>query len=351
MSKFARKNIVKLKPYVPGEQPKSGQKIIKLNTNENPYPPSPKVLRKLRQIAGEQLRKYPEPLAESFRNVAARVLKVDSDMIITGNGSDEILTMIFRAFVDPGQLIAYPIPTYTLYPVLAGIQGAEIAEVPFEKDYQLPKSLLETDAKVIFIANPNAPTGTFIEPAVISSFAKQSKSLIVIDEAYADFADGNCIELVKRHNNVIVLRTFSKSYSLAGLRFGFAIANRAIIGDMLKVKDSYNCDAISIALATEAIKDRKYFQETIGKIRKERGWLTRKLRELEFTVLDSQANFVWASIKRPSASNIYTMLKQRGILLRYFDKPGLRNSLRITIGKPSENRILIRTLKDVLNKG
>ncbi len=349
MSKFARKNIVKLKPYVPGEQPSKGQRVIKLNTNENPYPPSPAVRRRLRRIDFEMLRKYPEPLADSFREAASDVFGIDSKMIITGNGSDEILTMIFRTFVEPGEIIAYPTPTYSLYPVLAGIQGARVKEIPFAENYGLPDELLHINAKIIFIANPNAPSGTFISPKEISRFVKKANNcLVVIDEAYVDFADDNCLGLVKRYKNVIVLRTLSKSYSLAGLRFGFAFAHRDIIGDILKVKDSYNCDAISIALAIEAICDREYFNRTIAKIRKERSWLTLKLCELGFSVLDSKANFLWASIKRPCARDIYAMLKRKGILLRYFDRPGLRDSLRVTIGRPTENRILIKELKRIL---
>ncbi len=348
MSKYARADIKNLKAYVPGEQPGAERKIIKLNTNENPYPPSPAVRMALRKFSADKLRKYPEPAADSFRRTAGTIFEIDPEMIITGNGSDELLAIILRAFVEQGEIVAYPSPTYSLYPVLAGIQGGKVVEIPFDEGFELPESLGTVRAKVIFIANPNAPSGTFVQPAKIAKLAKKTRGIVVVDEAYADFADDNCLSLAKRLANVIVLRTLSKSYSLAGLRFGFAVAAKPLIADMMKVKDSYNCDAVSTGLAIEAIRDQRYFQTTIAKIRRERGLLAGKLKDIGFIVTESQANFLWARIKKPSAKSIYLSLKESGVLVRYFDKKGLRDSLRITVGKPAENRILIATLSEII---
>ncbi len=348
MSKYARYAINKLSAYVPGEQPRPGEKIIKLNTNENPYPPAPGVRKLLAHFPMDLIRKYSQPEADRFREAASKVFKFPTGMIMAGNGSDELLSIIIRTFVETGEIIAYPTPTYTLYPVLAKMQEAKIVEVPFDETYRLPKNLLKVRAKVTFIANPNAPTGTFIPPKEIEAFAKKAKGIVVVDEAYVDFADQNCLSLAKKLPNVIVLRTLSKSYSMAGMRFGFAFASRELIGDMLKVKDSYNCDAVSINLATEAIKDQVYLKKNMEKIRLERTFLTGQLRNLGFTVLDSASNFVWARVSRPPAKEIYLNLKARGILVRYFDKPGLKEGLRITIGRPEENRELLKAIRKIL---
>ncbi len=351
MVKYIRKSVRYLKPYTPGEQPGTKSKVIKLNTNENPYPPSPRVLKVLRKINGEVLRKYPEPLADSFRKIAGRIFKIDPDMIIAGNGSDEILTIIFRTFVEEKDKVAYPVPTYSLYPVLVDIQGARKVEIPFPDDFSLPKELADVDVKIIFIANPNAPSGTFIKPGHIETLVKKvnGKSLVVIDEAYVDFAEDNCIELAKKYSNVIVLRTLSKGYALAGLRFGFAFADKRLINEMMKVKDSYNCDAISIRLAIEAISDQRWLRETVGKIKSQREWLREKFIELGFNVRKSYANFLWVEVgNERKAKGIYDSLKRRGILVRYFDKKGLRDGLRITVGRPSENRKLIKEIQAIL---
>jgi histidinol-phosphate aminotransferase len=349
MSKYARKAINKLDAYVPGEQPKPGEKIIKLNTNENPYPPAPGVIKALRTFNPEFIRKYPQPLSTSFRLEAAKVFNVDPDQVIAGNGSDELIAMIFRTFIGPGDIVAYPTPTYSYYPCQALMQEAKIVEVPFDDSFELPEKLSKINARVFFIANPNAPSGTLISPAKIEAFAKKVKGIVVVDEAYVDFAQTNCMDIAKRLPNVVVMRTLSKSYSLAGVRFGFAVASKTIIDDLLKVKDSYNCDAISIRLATEAIHDQKYLKANVEKIIAQRTWLTGQLRSIGFTVRDSQTNFVWAAVpKGQNAKSIYQNLKSAGILVRYFDKPGLRNNLRISIGKPAESKKLIETIKRLM---
>jgi histidinol-phosphate aminotransferase len=348
MSRFARPTVNQLHAYVPGEQPRPGDKVIKLNTNENPYPPSPNVMRKMKTLSTDLLRKYPQPDADMFREAAGKLFNIDPSQIITGNGSDELLTIIVRTFVDAGETILYPNPTYSLYPVLAKMQDAKITEIPFDDSYSLPDKLFSSKAKLCFIANPNAPSGTFISIKTIEAFARKFKGIVVIDEAYVDFAEDNSMRLAKKLSNVIVLRTLSKSYSLAGLRFGFAVAHQSLIEDMKKMKDSYNCGAVSITLATEAIRDQSYFKQNITKIIQERTRLTKVLRTLSFNVLDSSTNFLWATIDSPSAKEIYLKLKAQGILVRYFDKPGLRNGLRITVGTNRQNNSLLRTLTQIL---
>lgn len=354
MLDLVRSSVRNLKPYTPGEQPSADRKVIKLNTNENPYPPSRRVMAALRRISADRLRRYPQPLADSFRKAASEVFGLPEDMIIAGNGSDELLTIIIRTFVERHERIAYPWPTYSLYPVLAAIEGAECVEVGLNEDYSVPfKKLSEVKAKLFFIANPNAPTGILAPRQEIRSLldAVGLRSIVVIDEAYVDFAEDNCLELVKSYSNLIVLRTLSKGYSLAGIRFGFAFASQDIINELLKVKDSYNCDAISIELATEAIKDQEYLKETVQKVKAQREWLTERLRRLGFRVLDSSSNFLWVITEGLiDAARLYYTLKQRGILVRYFDKEGMRDGVRITVGRPSENRTLIKVIEDILKE-
>jgi len=349
MSKYARKAINNMQGYVPGEQPKPGEKVIKLNTNENPYPPTPNVAKALKKYSANLLRKYSQPLADTFRYAASEVFNIDPEMIIAGNGSDELIDVVFRTFIGSGDRVAWPTPTYSYYPCQAMMQEAKIVEIPFDPGFVLPvKPLLQSKAKLVFIANPNAPSGTMTPPEEIEIFARKFKGVVVIDEAYADFADANCLQLVKKLPNVIVMRTLSKGYSLAGLRFGFAFASKPLIDDMIKVSDSYSCDSLSILLATEAIKDQAYHIKTVEKIRSERVRLTAQLRSLGFEVQDSHSNFVWASLGKSTTKTIYEDLKRKGILVRYFDKPGLKNGLRISVGTPAENRALINALKSIL---
>ena len=253
---LVRSAIAALDGYVPGEQPQSG-KWIKLNTNENPYPPSPAVARALAATAaGRTLAKYPDPMATAFRRRAAEVLGVDPDWIICGNGSDDLLTILVRTFVGEGECLRMPYPSYILYRTLAGIQGADCDEVHYRPDWSLGDEFASArdDLRLAIIANPNSPSGTLLPPARVAELAARLPCAVVVDEAYGDFADTNCLGLVKDNPRVIVTRSFSKSYALAGLRFGFAVAQPALIEQMLKVKDSYNCDVLSIAAATAAIE-------------------------------------------------------------------------------------------------
>jgi len=332
--------------YTPGEQPGAGERVVKLNTNENPFPPSPKVMSAIRDVEAESLRRYPNPTADSFRAAAAEVLEVSPDMIIAGNGSDDVLAIALLTFCSPGDTLAYPDPTYSLYPVLAELDEVKTVTVPWEKDWQLPTdALLATKARAIFLANPNAPSGTFVSPQKIDELAEEYSGLVLVDEAYVDFAEDNCLPLIRKHENVVVTRTLSKAYSLAGLRFGFAIGRAPVIREMNKARDSYPCDAISVAAATAAIQDQEYARKTWEHVRAERQRVSSELTQMGWTILPSQANFILATCPSGRGRDAYLGLKEHGILVRYFDKPGLKDKIRITVGTSQENNALLGGIK------
>ncbi|MBC7782992.1 MAG: histidinol-phosphate transaminase [Burkholderiales bacterium] len=350
-SHFVRPNIRAMHGYTPGEQPGTGDRVVKLNTNENPFPPSPKVMQAIRDIAPESLRRYPNPTADGFREVAASVLDIPQDMILAGNGSDDILTIATRTFVPPGGTLAYPDPTYSLYKVLANIEDAKVSPVHWKEGWQLPvDALLATKADAIYLANPNAPSGTFVTPDVVSELAEQFEGLLLIDEAYADFAEDNCLALASKYDNVVVSRTFSKAYSLAGMRFGYAVAKSAVISQMMKVKDSYNCDAISVIAATAAMQDQDYAQMTWNHVKQDRARVAEELTKLGFEVLPSQTNFVFAKVPGGDGLGMYKSLKELGILVRHFDTGTLKPYLRITIGTGQENNALLGGIRELLAK-
>lgn len=329
--------------YVPGEQPRDGE-FVKLNTNENPYPPSPRVFEAIRAaLTGDKLRKYPEPLGDTFRQAAGKVLGVSPESILIGNGSDDILTILTRAFVPEGGLVASPTPSYLLYRSLAEIQGARFATVPLTADWQLPPQWPGETPDLVYVANPNSPTGTFIDPTSIAQLADQVDWPVVLDEAYADFAETSGIRITGSPN-LIVTRTLSKSYSLAGIRFGFAVAHPDVIRELVKVKDSYNCDVLSLAAATAAIQDQEYRLQTRAMILTTRERLTESLRGLGFDVLPSHANFVWAQRTDRPAKLLYEGLKARKILIRYMSYPEFGDGLRVTVGTDDEVDLLLREL-------
>ncbi len=342
---LVRSTILAIDGYVPGEQPPPGARVTKLNTNENPYPPSPRVLDAVRAVPPHALQRYPHPMARQFRAAASSVLDVPEDAILAGNGSDDILTIATRTFLAPGDALAYPEPTYSLYPVLARLQDARIVTVPWKSEWALPvEALVATGARAIYLANPNAPSGTCVSVAEVEALARAFDGVVLVDEAYVDFADANCLELALRLRNVVVSRTMSKAYSLAGVRFGFAVTRPETVREMAKVKDSYNCDAIAIAAASAAILDQEYARDTWTKIRGERGRLTRALETLGWSVLPSQANFVLATVPGGDAAHVHAALKARGVLVRFFDAPGLRDELRISVGTPEDTDALIAAL-------
>jgi len=344
--KFVRPHIRQMEGYTPGEQPSAGERVVKLNTNENPFPPSDRVMRAIREIEPEMLRRYPNPTADVFRNKAAKLLGIEKNMILTGNGSDDILTIAARSFIGAGGTLAYPEPTYSLYPILAQLADAKTVTVEWAGDWALPiEALVATKADAIFLANPNAPSGTFVPPSEVAKLAEEFNGLLLIDEAYADFAEANCLSLVLKYPNVMVTRSFSKAYSLAGLRFGYAVAQPAVIHEMMKVKDSYNCDAISACAAVAAMEDQEYAARSWNHIKGERARLTEELRQLGWSVLPSQANFILATCPGGRGRETYLGLKQQGILVRFFDKPGLTDKIRITIGTSQENNALLGGIK------
>jgi len=346
---YFRENIKKTQGYTPGFQPAQPD-VVKLNTNENPYPPSPAVLKAISTITAEQLRRYPDPKADAFRQAAAEVNGVSADCIMCCNGGDELLTIAFRAFCGPKRPAAYPVPTYSLYPVLADLQNCRTIEIPFDEEFNLPAKLAKIDAALTIVCNPNAPTGSFIGIDELAGLADELSGVLLIDEAYVDFAEANCTPLIKDLDNVLILRSMSKGYSLAGLRFGYAIARPSLIAGLMKVKDSYNTDAIAIAAAAAAIADQDYFRQTIEKIKTQRKKLTEQLRILNFEVSDSFTNFVLARSKNNKAGEIYDKLVKRNIYVRYFKLPGLDDKLRITVGTAEQNDKLLKALREILSK-
>jgi len=332
--------------YVPGEQPQE-RRYIKLNSNENPYPPSPRVIAAVRAAAGDELRLYPDPLANALRDRAAAVYGVRRENILVGNGSDELLNLIVRTCVGPGERVVYPYPTYSLYDTLVALQESEGVHVAYPSDFSLPAGLVEARGRVTFICHPNSPSGTAVPIAAIRALAEQVAGLLVVDEAYVDFAEANALALVRAHANVVVLRTFSKSFSLAGMRIGLAFAAPSIIGELLKVKDSYNVTRLSIVAATAALEDYGWMQANVARIRQTRQRLTDELRRRNYAVLPSQSNFVLARRPGRSLEPVYAGLKARGILVRYFPTPELADALRITVGTDEEVDALLAALDDV----
>ena len=346
---YFRENIEKAKGYEPGFQPSQAD-VVKLNTNENPYPPSPNVMKALSRINPEQLRRYPDPAATAFRRAAGEVNGVEPDYIMCCNGGDELLRIAFQAFCDEGRPVAYPVPTYSLYPVLAKLQNCEAVEIPFDREFNLPAKLAASNAGLVIVCNPNAPSGSLINTNELALLADEASGVLLIDEAYVDFAGKNCAALVKDFDNVIILRSMSKGYSLAGIRFGYAIARPNLITGLAKIKDSYNVDAVAIAAATAAIQDRDYFKKTVEKVKAERTRVTEQLRNLGFNVPDSSSNFVLARCKNGKASEIYEKLTRLNIFVRYFAYPQLEDKLRITVGTPEQNDKLLSALKEILQE-
>jgi histidinol-phosphate aminotransferase len=333
--------------YVPGEQPREGG-FIKLNTNENPYPPSPRVAEAIRAAFDGRLRLYPDPLATAFRQAVARRHGVRPEMVLAGNGSDDLLTIVTRALAGPGDPVVYPSPSYILYRTLIELQDARPIEVPFESDWTLdPERFRIPRPNLVFLANPNSPSGTSLAPEQVASLARRLPCPVVVDEAYADFAESDCIALVADHPNLIVMRTLSKGYSLAGLRLGYLIASPAMVNGLIKVKDSYNCDTLSLLGGAAALDDQAYHRETRSRILATRRRLTDALRTLSYHVPESSANFVWCT-GGPPAAGVYEQLKAERILVRLMRYPGHADGLRITVGTDAEIDRLLEALRGIL---
>ncbi|MFO0935816.1 MAG: histidinol-phosphate transaminase [Gemmataceae bacterium] len=343
-----RKNIRAMAGYTPGEQLNSPD-VIKLNTNENPYPPSPKVFEAIAATAtSNRLRKYPQPFGDDFRNAAGDVLGVEPASILIGNGSDDILTILTRSFVPEGGLIASPTPSYVLYKSLAEIQGARFETVSFNADWSVPNPWPKSNADLTFFPNPNSPSGTALTLPQLETLAQQVRGPFVLDEAYADFCDWNGLSLVAKLPNVIVSRSFSKTYSLAGMRFGFAVARPELVNELLKVKDSYNVDVLALAAATAAIRDQAYYQSLRDKIIRTRARMMTALTGMGFEVTPSLANFLWCRRADRPLKPIYEALKAKQILVRYMNYGSAGDGLRISVGTDEEIDRLLGELKAIV---
>ncbi|MGB3789076.1 MAG: histidinol-phosphate transaminase [Phormidesmis sp.] len=356
-TEWFRPAVVSMEGYAPGEWPALDSGVLKLNSNENPYPPSPQVIAALKDIGPEQLRRYPDPLARDFCQRVSETFGVPADWVIAGNGSDDLLTLLVRACSEgSGRSLAYPMPTYVLYRTLAAIQPANVVEIAYKQkgtDWLLPvDALLETDAAVTLIATPNSPSGHVVAQSDLRQLAEGLSGVLLIDEAYVDFvgegADRANLALVREFENVMLLRTLSKGYGLAGLRLGFGIAQPGLLAGLLKVKDSYNVDAIALKLGEAAIADQAYKNECVQKVIAARGQLATDLQSLDFTVWPSSTNFLLVKPPNNTAQFLQAQLKEKGIMIRYFNQPGLDDKLRITVGTPVQNTQMVQVISGLL---
>jgi histidinol-phosphate aminotransferase len=355
---YERQNIREMKGYVSGEQPERPD-IIKLNTNENPYPPGPAVEAALRSIQIESLRRYPPPTALPLRKALATLHGIDPGNLIVTNGGDELLRLLLATFVAPDEKIATAAPSYSLYEVLANAHGCRMVNYPLGNDWSLPQGFarqMNADGiKLCFVVNPHAPSGTLIDAAALRSLAAEFRGVLVIDEAYVDFVDPSLahdtLPLVTEFDNVMILRTFSKGYSLAGLRMAYGIGSRNLVDPMqYKTKDSYNTDLIAQTLALAAIEDQDYAASTWMKVRNERTRVASALAGLGFDMPASQSNFLLARVPAgQDAGLLYQGLKEMGILVRYFNVPELQDRLRISIGTAGENDRLLSALTTLMS--
>ena len=340
-------HVRRLEAYTPGEQPKA-KNVVKLNTNENPYPPSPACAKVLAGFDLDHLRRYPDPVFAALRDALAKLNKTTSDHIFVGNGSDEVLSLAARAFVEDDESIGSLDPSYSLYKTLAAIRNVKwvgVEEITSAHFSTFPPFHFSTS--LFLLTNPNAPTGTFREVADVAAFAKKFPGVVLVDEAYADFARDNCMRLATapKNRNVLVMRTFSKSYSLAGLRVGYCVGPKPLIDALYKIKDSYNVDALAQAVALAAVKDQNWMKANVAKVVKTRAWFTKELRARGWDVPDSESNFVFAKPPAPlKAAALFDALKKHNVFVRYFKGEKTKERLRITIGTDEEMKQLLGCL-------
>ncbi len=337
---YVRKQVARMAGYVPGEQPKVAG-LVKLNTNENPYPPSPKVIEALRAAIDGRLRLYPDPSAASLRAKLAERYDLAPDQIMAGNGADDILNLCVRAFCGEGERLAYFWPSYSLYPVLANIQGAAQVELPLDDDFQIkahPALLAKLDGvKLVFITQPNAPSGVWLPRVELQRVIEETDGVVVIDEAYVDFAADNCLDFAREYPNVIVARTFSKSFALAGMRLGWATGRAELIAALNKVKDSYNVTRLTQVAGEAALNDWPYFEETVRQIKATRQRTIAGLEKIGFRVYPSQTNFVFAKPPVPvTAKAWFDGLRAKRILVRWWEAERIRDFARVSIGTDEE---------------
>lgn len=341
MSRFRRPSLGPDFGYVPGEQPPDDGEWLKLNTNESPLPPSPAVTAAIAEAAAG-LRRYPDPFAEPLRSALARHHGVQAAQVIVLNGADQAIDSCFRAFCEPGATVVYPTPSYSLFPVLARVFGVVAVEVPLDPDYALPAALGTTPGDLRFVVNPNSPTGVWTEPEALEELLAHAGGVVVIDEAYCDFAPASCIPLVDRHDNWLVLRTFSKAHALAGLRVGYAVGSEPLIADLAAVKDSYPVDRCAIAGAAAALEDEQYHRHIVDMVCSERARVRARLQAAGWDVVRSHANFLFARPPGGDAAAALQALREARILVRHFGS--LPDRLRISIGAPVENDRLLTVL-------
>ena len=335
--------------YVPGEQPK-WSKIIKLNTNENPYPPSPNVAEALKTLNCERLRLYPDPVAQSLREEIAAYHGIAPGQVLCTNGSDDALTIISRCFIDETHPVAFPVPTYSLYKTLAELQCAPMITVPLEKEngVAMPDDFTAKirNASLVILARPNAPTGNAYPMAEMEKICESFSGAVLIDEAYADFSQDNCAELVKKYSNVMVSRTFSKSRSLAGIRFGYVIAAPEIITELMKAKDSYNVNALTQTIAQASFHDWNYLKKTTEEVKATREEFCKKFESIGFHVIPSQTNFLFAAPPARNGKEFFEFLRTKQILVRYFPGGATDEFVRITIGTEADMQTLFECAKE-----
>jgi len=348
MSKYWSDAIQRLTPYVPGEQPKESG-ITKLNTNENPYPPSPKAAAVINNFDTARLRLYSDPDCTQLKDALASHFEVEHKNVFVGNGSDEVLAHTFAAFFQQEQPLLMPEFTYSFYPVYCNLFDIEFKLLPLGESFELNLEDYDQPNGGIIFANPNAPTSRAIELGEIEALAQRNtETVIVVDEAYVDFGASSAIELTKQYDNILVIQTFSKSRSLAGMRVGFAIGHEDLIAGLERVKNSFNSyplDMLAIESAVAAVEDNDYFEATTKKIIETREWTVNRLEELGFISLPSKTNFLFSSHRFIEAAELMGFLRTKKILVRYFSKPGIDNYLRISIGTQEEMELLINTLE------
>jgi histidinol-phosphate aminotransferase len=348
---FVRRSVRNMAGYVPGLQPGPGQRLVKLNTNENPYPPSPRVIAALQKASNEAVRLYPSPDAAPLRQQAAALYGLNPSQVLCGNGSDEILAMLMRVFLDPGDTVAFFQPSYSLYPVLAEIAGAKTAAIALprlmgaEQAASLPVPTV--DAKLFFLTSPNSPYGVSFPAAWVARLVAGFGGIVVADEAYIDFGGESSLSLLSRSPRLVIVRTLSKAYSLAGMRAGLAFAHEPLVREMMKVKDSYNVGRLAQVAASEALADQEYFLITRQRIVATRERFVAELRQRGFTVPPSHANFVFAVPPRGvPARTLYARLLAKGFLVRHLDAPSVSDGLRISIGTEEEMAGLMQAIQE-----
>jgi histidinol-phosphate aminotransferase len=329
--------------YVPGEQPCGGA-VVKLNTNENPYPPAPGVTAAIAAAATADLRLYPDPNATVLRETAARVYDVAVEQVLVGNGSDDLLGMLMRAIVGPDDVVVYPEPTYSLYDTLVTVQEGRGLTIPFPLDFTLPPALRAAEGRLLLLCNPNSPSGTVTPLDEIDELAARFDGVVVVDEAYVDFAPASALPLLARHANLVVLRTFSKSFSLAGMRIGLMFGDPELVAEIAKVKDSYNVGRLAIVAGVAALEDYAWMERNVARIVATRGRLAAALTERGYAVLPSAANFVLARRASEDQGPVQRRLRDAGVLVRHFPTPRLTDALRITVGTDAEVDRLLAVL-------